>query len=102
MPFFPLFTDACVRRQIVDGLQRRGWDVERAVDAFPEGTLDEVLFEHAAKVNRVFVTNDEKIRAIGEQWFSEGRAFQGLDSLATTSLPPYDRRRHHKGDRGSG
>lgn len=75
---FPLFTDACVRQQIVDGLIRQGWDVERAVDAFPERTQDEVLFEHAAKANRVFVTNDERIPAIAEQWLAKRRHFRGL------------------------
>jgi hypothetical protein len=75
---FPLFSDACLRQQIVDGLIRRGWDVERAVDAFPERTQDEVLFEHAAKANRVFVTNDERIPAIAEQWLAQGRRFHGL------------------------
>jgi hypothetical protein len=75
---FPLFSDACLRQQIVDGLVRRGWDVERAVDAFPERTQDEVLFEHAAKADRVFVTNDEKIPAIAEQWLARGLRFRGL------------------------
>jgi PIN like domain len=75
---FPLFTDACLRQQIVDGLVRRGWDVERAVDAFPERTQDDVLFEHAAKADRVFVTNDERIPAIAEQWLAKQRYFRGL------------------------
>jgi hypothetical protein len=78
VPPFPLFTDACVRQQIVDGLRRRGWDVVRAIDALPEGTLDDALFEYAATVNRVFVTNDARIRATAEHWFAEGRVFRGL------------------------
>jgi hypothetical protein len=46
---FPLFFDACVRQQIIDGLVRRKWDVQRAIDIFPEGTDDDILFEYAAK-----------------------------------------------------
>ena len=35
---FPLYTDADVYGPLVEMLVRRGWDVVRAVDAFPEGT----------------------------------------------------------------
>ena len=78
MPRFPLFTDAHVRQQLVDGLRRRGWDVERAIDVFPEKTTDDVLFEHAARTGRVFVTNDEKVEPTGEERLRQGRPFEGL------------------------
>ena len=78
MPRFLLFTDAHVRQQLVDGLRRSGWDVERAIDAFPEKTTDDVLFEHAARTGRVFVTNDEKMQATGDEWLRQGRPFKGL------------------------
>ncbi len=80
--WFPLFSDACLRQQIVDGLIRRGWDVERAVDAFPERTQDEVLFEHAAKANRVFVTNDERIPRM-----TDGDIIRAIEALAERENP---------------
>jgi Domain of unknown function (DUF5615) len=75
---FPLFFDACVRQQIIDGLARRYWDVQRAIDFFPEKTPDDVLFEYAAANNRVFVTNDARIQGTGESWLKNGRPFTGL------------------------
>jgi hypothetical protein len=54
-----------VQQAVADGLVAAGWDVVRAIDAFPGGTPDAVLFEHAAKEGRVFVTNDEDLLAIG-------------------------------------
>lgn len=78
MPRFPLFTDNHVRQQLVDGLVLRGWDVQRAIDVFPERTLDVVLFAYAAEQKRVFVTNDNRVPATGERWLREGRAFTGL------------------------
>jgi predicted nuclease of predicted toxin-antitoxin system len=74
---FPLLFDACVRQQIVDGMIRRNWDVQRAVDLFPERT-DPILFEYAASASRVFVTNDEEIQRTAESWLREGRPFAGL------------------------
>ena len=78
MPRFPLFTDNHVRQPLIDGLVLKGWDVQRAIDVFPEGTLDSVLFPYAAEQERVFVTNDNRIPATGEQWLADGKAFTGL------------------------
>jgi len=75
---FPLLTDNHVRQQIVEGLRVRGWDVVRAIDAFPEGTDDEVLFEYAAKQRRVFVSSDEPAQEIPKRWLREGRGFRGM------------------------
>jgi hypothetical protein len=55
---FPVLADNHLQQAVVDGLLAEGWDVVRAIDVFPEGTEDEVLFGHAAKEGRVFVTND--------------------------------------------
>lgn len=33
---FPLYTDADVRGQLIKGLKKLGWDVLRAIEAFPE------------------------------------------------------------------
>jgi len=62
----------------VEGLLAEGWDVQRAIDIFPEGTDDDVLFGHAAKEDRVFVTNDEDLLVIGQRWLEDGRPFPGL------------------------
>ena len=78
MSRFSLFTDNHVRQQLVDGLRQRGWDVQRAIDAFPENTDDDDLFRYAADNRRVFVTNDDRIRATGEEWLENERTFAGL------------------------
>jgi len=56
---FPVLTDNHVQQAVVEGLLTEEWDVIRAIDVFPGGTDDEVLFGHAVKQGRVFVTNDE-------------------------------------------
>ena len=37
---FPLYTDADIHGPVVDALIDAAWDVLRAIDALPEGTLD--------------------------------------------------------------
>ena len=49
-----------------------------AKDVFPEGTADEVHFEHAAKHEWVLVTNDEDHKVLGHRWLREGKMFAGL------------------------
>lgn len=61
---FPLFTDENISGHLIKALSSRGWDVQRAVDAFGERTEDEVLFAHAAEQGRVFVTCDRPAEAI--------------------------------------
>jgi predicted nuclease of predicted toxin-antitoxin system len=75
---FPIYTDADVHQPLIEALQRRGWDVVRAIDLYPEGTRDEVHFERAAKENRVLITNDRRIEAMANRWLGEGRPFRGL------------------------
>ncbi|HVO11545.1 MAG TPA: DUF5615 family PIN-like protein [Vicinamibacteria bacterium] len=75
---FAVFTDNHVQQAVVDGLVAAGWDVVRAIDAFAGGTADAVLFEHAARDGRVFVTNDEDLLVIAAAWLDAGRSFPGL------------------------
>ena len=75
---FPLFTDAHIQQNLVKGLTQEGWEIERAVDVFPERTTDDVLFEYAAKQDRVFVTNDGGVLGLAKAWRSEGRTFKGM------------------------
>jgi hypothetical protein len=75
---FPLYTDADVHQPVIDALRAHGWDVVLAVDTYPEGTKDEVHFEHTATTNRVLVTNDRRVEAIASQWLQAGRTFRGL------------------------
>ncbi len=72
----PLFLDACVRGTVIEGLVRRGWDLVRAVDLHGEGVKDPPLFEHAASLGRVFVTNDGPLHAVALQWLHAGRRFR--------------------------
>jgi hypothetical protein len=75
---FPLYTDTDIHGPVVKALKRAGWDILRGIDARPEGTLDPVHFEHAAREGRVLVSNDEDMTALAERWFEEGRRFAGL------------------------
>lgn len=80
MPRFPLYTDADIHGPYVEALRRKGWDVMRAVDAYPEGTDDPIHFERAVREGRVLVSNDLDQLAIALEWLSAGRAFPGLVS----------------------
>ena len=40
---FPVLADNHLQQAVVEGLLAQGWDVQRAIDIFPEGTDDEVL-----------------------------------------------------------
>jgi hypothetical protein len=50
----------------------------RAIEAFPERTVDLVHFERAVKMGRVLATNDEGQRQRARAWYQEGRAFPGV------------------------
>ena len=67
MAGFPVFTDNHVRQPIVEALLHLGWKVVRSVDAFGEGTADNVLFAYAAKEGLAFVTSDR---------FGSGKVFE--------------------------
>jgi hypothetical protein len=75
---FPLFTDAHIQQSIVEGLSRRAWDVERAIDVFPERTNDPVLLDYAAASERVFVTNDSGVIETVDDWLAQGRSIKGV------------------------
>jgi predicted nuclease of predicted toxin-antitoxin system len=61
---FPLYADADVHGPLIAALRKRGWDVARAIDLYPERTADAVHFERAAKENRVLVSNDEDMERL--------------------------------------
>ena len=75
---FPLYSDADIQGPVVKALEKAGWDVVRAIDVFPEGTEDLPHFEHAVKLGRVLVTNDDDQKQIAIRWYVEGRAFPGV------------------------
>lgn len=74
---FPLYTDADIRGQLIDRLIRRGWDVVRAVDRFPEQTPDPVHFGEAARQGRVFVAHDIHQLQYDLKCLSIGHPFTG-------------------------
>ena len=75
---FPLYTDADIRGQVIEGLIRKGWDVVRAVDVHPERTKDPVHFEEAARRGRVLVAHDVDQLKLALEWLSQGRPFPGF------------------------
>ncbi len=48
----------------------------RTVDLHGEGAKDPSLFEHAASLGRVFVTNDGPLHQVALQWLRAGRTFR--------------------------
>ena len=87
---FPVLADNHVQQAVVEGLLTEGWDVMRAIDVFPEGTDDEVLFGHTVKAGRIFVTNDEDLLAIGQDWLREREPLSRTRLLARTGLRRHD------------
>ena len=75
---FPLYMDADVNGPVVQALIDYGWDVIRAIDAFPEGTDDDVHFDYAARENRVMVGNDIHVKLLAERRYAERSPFRGL------------------------
>lgn len=75
---FPLYTDEDVDGDLIELLRRRGWDLVRAVERYPQGTQDPVHFEQAAKEGRVLITNDQPSLDTAHRWLGEGRAFKGV------------------------
>ncbi len=75
---FPLYTDADVQGPVVKALKQAGWDVLRAIEAFPEGTEDLPHFERAWVLGRVLVTNDDDQKRIAFEWYISGRGFPGV------------------------
>ena len=52
----PLYADADIRGQVIEGLIRSGWDLVRAVDIFPQKTKDPVHCEDLAREDDPFPT----------------------------------------------
>jgi hypothetical protein len=75
---FPLYTDEDIDGDLVDLLRRQGWDLVRAVERHPQGTLDPVHFEQAATEGRVLVTNDQPSIKTAHRWLREGRPFKAV------------------------
>jgi len=75
---FPLYTDADVDGRVVKALRYAGWDVLRAIDAYPEKTRDHIHFARAAQEQRALVSNDLDMKMLAETWFLEGRSYPGL------------------------
>ena len=75
---FPLYIDADIRGQVVEGLKKNGWDLLRAVDVHPEKTADPIHFKEAADRGRVLVGYDVHQLRLAHKWLAEGRPFRGF------------------------
>lgn len=75
---FRLYMDENANGHLIKALRNNGWEVVCAKDVFPEGTADEVHFEHAAEQGWVLVTNDDDHIVIAHKWLTEGKSFTGL------------------------
>jgi predicted nuclease of predicted toxin-antitoxin system len=72
------YFDHHVKRDIADGLRRRGIDV---VTAFEDGAVDwedERLLERANQLGRVLFTLDDDFLTIAGRWQHTGREFAGI------------------------
>lgn len=75
---FRLYTDEDVYGPIVKGLVTAGWDVVRAVDVEPEGTLDPVHFNRAITEGRVLVSNDLDQLLDAQKRYDKAEPFPGF------------------------
>lgn len=77
MPRFTLYCDTDIHGPVVEAFIDSGRDVRRGIDAYPEGTVDEIHFARAAQEGRVFMTNDRRIlKNQAEPWMEQGRPFR--------------------------
>jgi len=74
---FRLYTDADIHGPFVHVL-KKGWDLVRAVDLYPQGQDDRTHFERAAKEGRVLVSNDLDQVRIAQEWILAGCPLAGL------------------------
>jgi predicted nuclease of predicted toxin-antitoxin system len=73
---FPLLTDENVSGPVIEALRTAGWDVAHARDLFGENTVDEALFQYAARHGRVLVSTDQDHLEIADRWLREGKSFR--------------------------
>jgi hypothetical protein len=73
-----LFFDVHVDHAIVGQLRLRQVDVRTAQDDGVARLSDELLLEHAGRLNRPLVTHDIRFHAMAENWQQQGRPFCGL------------------------
>jgi hypothetical protein len=84
---FPVLADNHLQQAVVEGLVTQGWDVVRAIDVFPEGTDDAVLFGHAIKEGRVFPTTKTSSRSAITGWRTAASS-QGSSTGTNRTTPP--------------
>jgi hypothetical protein len=72
------YLDHHIHRAIADGLRHRGIDILTAFEDGMATSDDEVLFERATSLGRIFVTQDQDFLEIAARWQHAGRAFPGL------------------------
>lgn len=70
--------DHHVRRDITEGLRRRGVDCLTADEDHAAAASDEKLLERSSSLGRIFFTNDSDLLVIAADWLRRGRAFAGL------------------------
>lgn len=97
---FRLYADANIHGPVIDGLLRRGRDLIRAVDAYPEGTADDIHFECVAAEGRVVVSNDVDMMNLAEKWFDEKRMNVGdfIEAFEELAAKDFALRRSRHGE----
>lgn len=73
-----LYMDENVPLPITDGLRQRGVDVLTAQEDNRQGTLDSILLDRVAELQRVIFTQDEDFLAIANLRQQEGVNFPGV------------------------
>lgn len=70
--------DVHVPFAVTQGLRQRGIDVLTAQEAGLSRAVDESLPTRATELDRLLITQDDDLLAIGSRWSAEGRAFSAI------------------------
>jgi hypothetical protein len=73
-----LFTDECVRGQILSGLRKRGVDLLTAVEDGQTGAADSAILDRATEFGRVLYTEDDDFLLVAAERQNAGIHFSGV------------------------
>ena len=75
---FLYLSDENVWGPLLDGLEQRGYRLERATKVFGEKTDDLELLAYAARQGLVLITSDKDLLAHAKAWLASGKTLYGV------------------------
>ena len=90
MPAPPALLDECIDLELVDALRARGYTVDSTHQLGLRGLPDSAILDHAARLDRVLVTHNERhFRQEHRRRLEQGKAHAGIACLS--QLGPIER-----------